>query len=70
MLDGFGGSGTTLIAAAHCGRTARLIELDSLYCDVILRRYQAAFGEAPVHVPTGQSFEQREQLVGMGGPNV
>jgi DNA modification methylase len=70
VLDGFGGSGTTLIAAAHSGRTARLIELDPLYCDVILRRYQATFGEAPVHVPTGQSFMQRAQSAGMGGDNV
>ena len=70
VLDGFGGSGTTLIAAAHSGRTARLIELDPLYCDVILRRYQTTFGEAPVHVPTGQSFTQRAQSVGMGGNHV
>ena len=69
MLDGFGGSGTTLIAAAHSGRVARLIELDPLYCDVILRRYQTTFGEAPVHVPSGQSFTQRAQSAGRGGDN-
>jgi DNA modification methylase len=38
VLDPFGGSGTTLIAAQKSGRRARLIEYDPAYCDVILRR--------------------------------
>jgi DNA modification methylase len=38
VLDPFGGSGTTLIAAERCGRRARLIELDPHYCDTILNR--------------------------------
>lgn len=59
VLDAFGGSGTTLIAAAHCGRVARLVELDPLYCDVILRRYQAAFGVMPVLAGTGETFAER-----------
>ncbi len=70
VLDGFGGSGTTLLAAAHCGRTARLIELDPIYCDVILRRYQAAFGEVPVHLTTGETFAQRERSLAAGGSDV
>jgi len=70
VLDGFGGSGTTLIAAAHCGRMARLLELDPLYCDVILRRYQASFGDAPIHLQTGKTFAQLEQLNGIGAANV
>jgi hypothetical protein len=37
VLDPFGGSGTTLIAAQKSGRRARLIEYDPLYCDVIIR---------------------------------
>ena len=41
VLDGFGGSGTTLIAAERTGRVARLVELDPLYCDVICRRFEA-----------------------------
>jgi DNA modification methylase len=44
VLDPFGGSGTTLIAANSCGRTARLIEFDQLYCDVTLHRYQPRGG--------------------------
>lgn len=40
VLDPFGGSGTTLIAAEKCKRRARLVEIDPLYCDVIVRRWQ------------------------------
>ena len=39
VVEPFGGSGTTLIAAASIGRVARLIELDPRYCDVIRRRW-------------------------------
>ena len=49
-LDPFGGSGTTLIAADREGRTARLIEKDPIYCDMIIRRYAAlgAFTESEI----------------------
>jgi site-specific DNA-methyltransferase (adenine-specific) len=39
VLDLFGGSGTTMIAAEQTGRKARLMELDPHYCDVIRRRW-------------------------------
>ncbi|MDP1525264.1 MAG: DNA methyltransferase, partial [Rhodocyclaceae bacterium] len=45
VLDPFGGSGTTLIAAEKTGRTARLIELDPKYVDVIVRRWQDYTGQ-------------------------
>jgi DNA modification methylase len=48
VLDGFGGSGSTLIAAEKTGRVARLIEIDPGYCDTILRRFQAYTGKQPV----------------------
>jgi len=41
ILDGFGGSGSTLIAAEKTGRVARVVEIDPLYCDVILARWEA-----------------------------
>ncbi len=63
ILDGFGGSGTTLIAAEQCGRVARLLELDPLYCDVILRRFAAAFGQAPTLSSTGETFRQIERRI-------
>lgn len=67
VLDPFGGSGTTLVAADKCGRTARLLELDPLYCDVILRRFRAACGEEPVLAATGETFTVLESLARAGG---
>ena len=46
VLDPFGGSGTTMIAAERTGRTARLIEIDPIYCDVIIRRWQTLSGKS------------------------
>jgi len=40
VLDVFGGSGSTLIAAEQMGRKAFLMELDPLYSDVIVQRYE------------------------------
>src|SRR5262249_21896841 len=40
VLDLFGGSGSTLIAAEQTGRRAFLMEIDPLYCDVIVARYE------------------------------
>lgn len=48
VVDLYGGSGSTLIAAEQTGRIARLIELDPGYCDVICRRYQNLTGTKPV----------------------
>lgn len=56
VLDGFGGSGTTLIAAERTGRVARLVELDPLYCDVICRRYEARTGRPAQLCGTEQIF--------------
>ncbi|PZF78121.1 DNA methylase N-4 [Aestuariivirga litoralis] len=48
VLDLFGGSGTTLIAAERTGRSARLLELDPKYVDVIVERWQNLTGQAAV----------------------
>lgn len=45
VLDLFGGSGTTLIAAEKTRRRSRLIELDPVYCDVIVLRWQEFTGQ-------------------------
>ena len=45
VLDPFGGSGSTLIAAEKSGRVARLIELDPKYVDVIVRRWEDFTGQ-------------------------
>jgi DNA modification methylase len=59
VLDCFGGSGSTLLAAEKTGRKARLIELDPLYVDVAIRRWQAMTGQEAVHAATGETFAAR-----------
>lgn len=58
VLDSFGGSGTTLIAAEKNGRIARLVELDPKYCDVIIKRWQNFTGKVATHAETGQPFAE------------
>jgi DNA modification methylase len=58
VLDPFGGSGTTLIAAEKSGRLARLIELDPKYADVIVRRWQDWSGKQATRATDGVPFDQ------------
>ena len=60
VLDPFGGSGSTLIACQKTGRRARLIEIDSIYCDVIVRRWQEFSGGVAFHEQSGLSFAEFE----------
>lgn len=60
VLDTFGGSGTTLIAAEKTGRSARLMEIDPAYCDVIIRRWQDLTGKQAMHASSGSAFETLE----------
>lgn len=60
ILDSFGGSGTTLIAAQKNGRVARLMELDPRYCDVIVRRWQEFSGKQAVLEADGRTFQEVE----------
>jgi len=57
VIDPFLGSGSTLIAADKTGRVCRGVELDPLYVDVIVRRYEAATGGPAVLVETGEVFD-------------
>lgn len=57
VLDSFGGSGTTLIAAEELGRKALLMEIDPIYCDVIIERWQNFTGQKAVLESTGEAFE-------------
>jgi DNA modification methylase len=57
VLDLFGGSGSTLIAAERMGRKARLLELDPRYVDVIATRWQQFTGKVAVHAETGEPFQ-------------
>lgn len=56
VLDSFGGSGTTLIAAEKNGRVGYLMELDQKYCDVIIKRWQDFTGREAIHEQTGDKF--------------
>jgi len=56
VLDSFGGSGTTLIAAEMNGRHACLMELDPRYCDVIVKRWQEFTGKTATLEATGEPF--------------
>ena len=58
VLDGFLGSGTTLIAAERTGRRCRGLELDPGYVDTIIRRWQALTGDAAVHAASGMTFNE------------
>ncbi|RRH92071.1 DNA methylase N-4 [Mesorhizobium tamadayense] len=58
VLDPFGGSGTTLLAAQKTGRRARLVEIDPHYCDLIIRRFEKHTGKQATLAATGETFEE------------
>lgn len=62
VLDSFGGSGTTVIAAEKNGRVANCMELDPKYCDVIVKRWQDFTGEKAVHAETGELFDTDKDI--------
>jgi len=57
VVDSFLGSGSTLIAAETTGRVCRGLELDPLYVDVIVRRYEAVTGNRAILIESGETFE-------------
>jgi DNA modification methylase len=58
ILDPFGGSGTTILAAERTGRVARAIELDPLYIDVAIRRWEQTTGIPARHAELGLTFAE------------
>ena len=50
VLDAFGGSGTTMIAAEQLGRKCRMMELDPHYCDVIIARWEQLTGKKAIKI--------------------
>ena len=61
ILDPFGGSGTTILAAERTGRLPRVVELDPLYVDVAIRRWQKITGISARHAKTGLLFAGSEE---------
>lgn len=56
VLDCFLGSGSTILAAERVGRIAYGMEIDSLYVDTAIRRWQSYCGEYAIHAATGETF--------------
>ncbi len=65
VLDLFGGSGSTLIACEKNSRSARLMELDPKYCDVIIKRWQEFSGGTATLVETGRAFSEVSDEMGL-----
>lgn len=58
IVDAFGGSGSTLMAAERLGMCGRLMELEPKFVDVVVRRWQEYSGRQAVLEKTGRSFEE------------
>jgi hypothetical protein len=67
VLDPFLGSGTTLIAAERVGRRCRALELDPLYVDTAIRRWQALTGDVARNARTGRAFDEVAADAGVDG---
>jgi len=70
VLDLFGGSGSTLIAAEQTGRHSYLMELDMLYCDVIVQRWEKFTGKKAERIAASETEPPQETpaaVAGVGG---
>jgi DNA modification methylase len=61
VLDLFGGSGTTLLAAERTGRRARLIEIEPRYVDVTIARFERITKADAVHAESGNTYAEVAQ---------
>src|SRR5208337_4324323 len=64
VLDPFGGSGTTLMAAEKTGRQARLVEFDPAYCDQTLHRFEQVTGKPARLAATGRASRTSPKQAG------
>jgi len=58
VLDAFLGSGTTLIAAEKSGRICYGIELEPLYIDTIIRRWESLTGSSAINLSSGKTYRE------------
>ena len=61
VLDIFGGSGTTLIAAEQLGRCCRMVEFEPIYVDVIIKRWEELTQQKAVRIGNILEDKQREE---------
>ena len=60
VLDGFAGSGSTLMASERVGRICYAIEIDPIYVDTTIRRWETQTGQKAIHAKSGEYFESAE----------
>ena len=60
VLDGFAGSGTTILAAERTGRVGYGLEIEPRYVDVAIRRLEEHAGLEAIHVESGRTFAEVE----------
>lgn len=68
VLDGFAGSGTTIMACERTSRRAFCLEIDPLYVDTAIRRWQDQTGREAVHAETGKTFSETRRARQMVHP--
>ena len=61
VLDLFGGSGSTLLACEKTMRKARIMELDPMFADVIIQRYQNYTGKDAIHLETNKTYNELQK---------